>query len=181
MDRLTVMPVFVRVVEAGDFSRAAGDLAMAQPTVKHVAGIATPKSTITEVHRTLVETLRYAADRLEKEGALLVVEPINRFYMPGFFLTHSARALDVIEETGASNLKLQYDVYHMQRMEGELTATIEKNLALSSARRLGVSLPNTATAQELFNSCVAHGGAAWDHSALARALEMMADFEIAKG
>jgi 2-hydroxy-3-oxopropionate reductase len=54
-------------------------------------------------------------------------------------------------------------------------------LALSSARALGVSLPNTATAQELFNSCVAHGGAAWDHSALARALEMMADFEIAKG
>jgi 2-hydroxy-3-oxopropionate reductase len=54
------------------------------------------------------------------------------------------------------------------------------NLALSSARALGVSLPNTATAQELFNSCVAHGGAAWDHSAMARALEMMANFEIAK-
>ncbi len=60
---------------------------------------------------------------------LLVVEPINRFDMPGFFLTHSARALDVIDETGASNLKLQYDIYHMQRMEGELAATIEKNLA----------------------------------------------------
>jgi 2-hydroxy-3-oxopropionate reductase len=55
------------------------------------------------------------------------------------------------------------------------------NLALSSARALGLSLPNTATAQELFNSCVAHGGAAWDHSALARALESMANFEIAKG
>jgi 2-hydroxy-3-oxopropionate reductase len=55
------------------------------------------------------------------------------------------------------------------------------NLALSSARSLGVSLPNTATAQELFNSCVAHGGAAWDHSAMARALEMMANFEISKG
>jgi len=52
------------------------------------------------------------------------------------------------------------------------------NLALSSARALGVSLPNTATAQELFNSCVAHGGAAWDHSAMVRALEKMANFEI---
>jgi len=52
------------------------------------------------------------------------------------------------------------------------------NLALSSARALGVSLPNTATAQELFNSCVAHGGRAWDHSAMVRALEMMANFEI---
>ena len=52
------------------------------------------------------------------------------------------------------------------------------NLALSSARALGVSLPNTATAQELFNSCVAHGGAAWDHSAMVRALEKLANFEI---
>jgi len=52
------------------------------------------------------------------------------------------------------------------------------NLALSSARELGVSLPNTATAQELFNSCVAHGGKAWDHSAMVRALEKLANFEI---
>jgi 2-hydroxy-3-oxopropionate reductase len=52
------------------------------------------------------------------------------------------------------------------------------NLALSSARALGVSLPNTATAQELFNSCVAHGGRAWDHSAMVRALEKLANFEM---
>ena len=52
------------------------------------------------------------------------------------------------------------------------------NLALSSARAIGVSLPNTATAQELFNSCAAHGGGAWDHSGLVRALELMANFEI---
>ena len=52
------------------------------------------------------------------------------------------------------------------------------NLALSSARALGVALPNTATAQELFNSCAAHGGKAWDHSAMVRALEKMSNFEI---
>jgi 2-hydroxy-3-oxopropionate reductase len=52
------------------------------------------------------------------------------------------------------------------------------NLALSSARAMGLSLPNTATAQELFNSCAAHGGKAWDHSALVRALELMANYEI---
>jgi 2-hydroxy-3-oxopropionate reductase len=52
------------------------------------------------------------------------------------------------------------------------------NLALASARALGVSLPNTATAQELFNSCSAHGGKAWDHSAMVKALEKMANFEI---
>lgn len=52
------------------------------------------------------------------------------------------------------------------------------NLALITARQLGVSLPNTATAQELFNACSAHGGAKWDHSAMVRALEKMANFEI---
>jgi 2-hydroxy-3-oxopropionate reductase len=52
------------------------------------------------------------------------------------------------------------------------------NLALSSARALGLSLPNTATAQELFNACAARGGKAWDHSAMVRALETLANFEI---
>jgi 2-hydroxy-3-oxopropionate reductase len=54
------------------------------------------------------------------------------------------------------------------------------NLALSNARELGVALPNTATAQELFNACNAHGGAGWDHSAMVRALEQLANFEIAE-
>jgi 2-hydroxy-3-oxopropionate reductase len=52
------------------------------------------------------------------------------------------------------------------------------NLALSTGRQLGVSLPNTATCQELFNACAAHGGSAWDHSAMVRALETLANFEI---
>ena len=55
------------------------------------------------------------------------------------------------------------------------------NLALTTGRQLGVALPNTATAQELFSACVAHGGASWDHSAMVRALETMANFEIAEG
>jgi 2-hydroxy-3-oxopropionate reductase len=52
------------------------------------------------------------------------------------------------------------------------------NLALSTAQSLGVSLPNTATCQALFNACVAHGGKAWDHSAMVRALEILANHEI---
>ena len=52
------------------------------------------------------------------------------------------------------------------------------NLALSTARSLGVALPNTATAQELFNVCAAHGGKAWDHSAMVRALETMSNVEV---
>ena len=54
------------------------------------------------------------------------------------------------------------------------------NLALTSARQIGVSLPNTATAQELFNACRAQGGAAWDHSAMVRALEIMANHEVGR-
>ena len=52
------------------------------------------------------------------------------------------------------------------------------NLALSTARKIGLSLPNTATAQELFNSCAAHGGSKWDHSGMVKALEIMAGYEI---
>ena len=54
------------------------------------------------------------------------------------------------------------------------------NLALQGARAMGVALPNTATAQELFNACTADGGAGWDHSALVRALEKMANHDVAK-
>ena len=127
-----------------------------------------------EAHRTLVENLRYAADRLEKRACRWSSSRSTATTCPATFVTHSGRALDIIDETGASNLKLQYDIYHMQRMEGELTATIEKNLALSSARALGVSLPNTATAQELFNSCVRSRGL--DGAAATRAgIEMPSD------
>jgi 2-hydroxy-3-oxopropionate reductase len=57
---------------------------------------------------------------------------------------------------------------------------MDLNLALSSARAIGVSLPNTATAQELFNACSAQGGKAWDHSAMVRALELLANHEVAR-
>ena len=57
---------------------------------------------------------------------------------------------------------------------------LELNLALQGAKAMGVSLPNTATAQELFNSCSANGGAKSDHSAMVKALERMANHEVAK-
>jgi 2-hydroxy-3-oxopropionate reductase len=55
------------------------------------------------------------------------------------------------------------------------------NLALSAGRQMGLSLPNTATCQELFNACAAHGGSNWDHSAMVKALEMLSGCEVAKG
>jgi hydroxypyruvate isomerase len=77
---------------------------------------------------TLVGNLRYAARALEAEGIRLLVEPINHFDIPGFHLTHTADALALFERVGEANLYLQYDIYHMQRMEGELAATITKHL-----------------------------------------------------
>ena len=56
----------------------------------------------------------------------MVVEPINSFDMPQFFLNTSAQTIRAIDETGDPAIKLQYDIYHMQRMEGEVSGTIER-------------------------------------------------------
>ncbi|WP_345796464.1 hydroxypyruvate isomerase [Castellaniella sp. MT123] len=79
-------------------------------------------------HRTFVENLRYAAAELKKAGIRLVMEPINTFDIPGFFLSRTDQALAIIEEVGSDNLRIQYDIYHMQRMEGELANTIRTHL-----------------------------------------------------
>ena len=72
--------------------------------------------------------LAHAAAALKAEGLRLLVEPINYFDIPGYFLNHTRQALDLIAELGADNVFLQYDIYHMQRMEGELASTIKANL-----------------------------------------------------
>ena len=77
-----------------------------------------------------VDNLRWAAAELAPHGIDLLIEPINHYDMPGYFLQHSRQALDIIAEAGSPNLFLQYDIYHMQRMEGELSNTIRANLAM---------------------------------------------------
>ncbi len=81
------------------------------------------------LRRTYVENLRYAADKAGGAGIRVLIEAINTRDMPGFFLNTSRQALGVIEEVGSDNLFFQYDIYHMQVMEGDLTRTIEANLA----------------------------------------------------
>lgn len=82
-----------------------------------------------QVRQTLVDNLRFAAAELGQHGIALLVEPINHYDIPGFWLDSTARALDVLDEVGASNAFVQYDVYHAQRMEGELAGTLQKNLS----------------------------------------------------
>lgn len=81
-----------------------------------------------EQWQVLVENLRYAAGRLVGENRTLLIEPINTYDIPGFLLSTSQDGLRLLNEVGADNLKLQYDVYHMSKMEGNLTETIKANL-----------------------------------------------------
>ena len=82
------------------------------------------------VRQTVVENLQFAAKKLKQEGLRLLVEPINTFDIPGFYLNRTVQAAGLLVEVGADNAYIQYDIYHAQRMEGELTATIEKYLPL---------------------------------------------------
>jgi hydroxypyruvate isomerase len=81
------------------------------------------------LRRTLVDNLRYAAGELKKAHIKLLIEPINSFDMPGFYVNRTAQALAILDEVGADNAYLQYDLYHAQRMEGELATTVERHLA----------------------------------------------------
>jgi hydroxypyruvate isomerase len=80
-------------------------------------------------HKTLVENLKYAAPKLKAAGIKLLLEAINTRDIPGFFVTTTKQSLAIIEEVGSDNLFVQYDIYHMQIMEGDLARTIEANLA----------------------------------------------------
>ena len=80
------------------------------------------------LRRTFVENLRFAAAELKKAGLRLLIEPINTFDIPGFYLNRTAQAVSILDEVGADNAFVQYDIYHAQRMEGELAATMQKYL-----------------------------------------------------
>ncbi len=80
------------------------------------------------LRQTLVDNLRYAAQQLQQAGLRLLVEPINSFDIPGFYVNRTQQAIDILDEVGADNAFVQYDIYHAQRMEGELAATISRHL-----------------------------------------------------
>ncbi len=81
-----------------------------------------------ELRSTFVDNLRFAAGALKAAGLRLLIEPINTFDIPGFYLSRTAQAVDILDEVGADNAFVQYDIYHAQRMEGELAATMSKQL-----------------------------------------------------
>jgi hydroxypyruvate isomerase len=95
-----------------------------------LAGKLPPRVSRERAHAVYVANLRHAAAQCQPHGIALLVEPINDRDIPGYFLTGTRQAAAVIEDVGAPNLYLQYDIYHMQRMEGELAQTIRAQLPL---------------------------------------------------
>jgi len=83
-----------------------------------------------QARETFVSNLTFAAAALKAAGLKLLIEPINTFDIPGFFLNRTAQAAGILAEVGADNLFIQYDIYHAQRMEGELAATVQRYLPL---------------------------------------------------
>ncbi len=98
------------------------------PQLNCLAGIVPKDADRQRLRETLIANLAYAAGALKDAGIKLLIEPINTRDMPGFFLNHTREAVAIIEETGSDNIFVQYDIYHMQIMEGDLTHTIEANL-----------------------------------------------------
>lgn len=99
------------------------------PQLHCMAGKLPPKVTPERAREVFIDNLKFATAAAAERGVRLLIEPINSYDIPGYFLNGSKQALAIIDEVGAGNLLLQYDIYHMQRMEGELAATIRANIA----------------------------------------------------
>lgn len=98
------------------------------PRLNCLAGIASPDVEPERARATLIDNLRFAASACEAAGVTLLLEPINRFDMPGYLVQRTVDALAIIDAVGSPHLRLQYDVYHAQRTEGELAATLRAHV-----------------------------------------------------
>ena len=103
--------------------------ALGCPQVNCLAGKVPAGVSREQAHATFVANLKFAADKLKAAGLKLLIEPINSYDIPSFFLNTTAQAAAVLDAVGSDNLYIQYDIYHAQRMEGELAATVQKHLA----------------------------------------------------
>ena len=122
-------PARVDEFRAGVATAIAYATTLGVPRLNCLAGKAPAGVDEATVRATFVANLRFAAAALKEAGLLLLVEPINTYDVPGFWLNNTAKALSVLDEVGADNAYVQYDIYHAQRYEGELAATMEKHLA----------------------------------------------------
>jgi len=119
-----------RVDEFRDGVRRAIDYAKALDChqVNCLVGVAPADADIRELNEVLLKNLRFAAEALSREGIRLLIEPINTLDIPGFFLNRTQQAVQIISDVRSENLFVQYDIYHMQVMEGDIARTLQKYL-----------------------------------------------------
>ena len=111
------------VERAIEYARAAGC-----PRLNCLAGVAPQGIAPERLREVFVENLRYAAGILGTAGIRLLIEPINPRTVPGFLINTSRQAEEIMQAVGSENLAIQYDLFHMQIVEGDLAKTIERLL-----------------------------------------------------
>jgi len=125
---IAIFPERVEEFRAGVDKAITYATALGCKQVNILAGIVPAGADREVLHNTFVNNLKFAAPKIKEAGLKLLIEPINTRDIPGFFLNYTKQAKAIIEEVGSDNLFIQYDIYHMQIMEGDLARTIEANL-----------------------------------------------------
>ena len=124
---IAVLPDRVDEFRSGVASAIDYATALGCSQINCLSGIAPSGLSDAVLRATFVANLKLAANELGRHGIRLLVEPINRFDIPGFYLNTVDQAVSIIEEVGSDNLFIQYDLYHQQRTEGELIGTFRKH------------------------------------------------------
>ena len=99
------------------------------PTINCLVGLTPEDVSADKVRRTLVDNLQFAAAALQENGIRFVIEMLSHKAVPGFYLVKTREALQLLEEVNHPNIQLQYDIYHMQIMEGNLIDTLSANMS----------------------------------------------------
>ncbi len=99
------------------------------PAINCLVGLTPEGIAADKVRQTIVDNLQFTAAALEKKGVRLLIEMLNHNAVPGFYLVRTLEALQLLEEVNHPNLRLQYDVYHMQIMEGNLIDTLSAHIS----------------------------------------------------
>ena len=124
---ITIMPERVSEFRDGVGSACEYAKALGCTRITALAGKIPDGAPPVALQDTLIENLQYAADEAAKVGATVMVEAINTRDIPGFFVNRTNHALQVITQVNRPNVKLQYDIYHMQIMEGDVAIAMETN------------------------------------------------------
>jgi hydroxypyruvate isomerase len=124
---IAVLPDRVDEFRSGVASAIDYATALGCSQINCLSGIAPSGLSDAVLRATFVANLKLAANELGRHGIRLLIEPINRFDIPGFYLNTVDQAASIIEEVGSDNLFIQYDLYHQQRTEGELIGTFRKH------------------------------------------------------